>query len=168
MFSSERKMSYIKKTVERYGLDVSVCLGIYSIETKYRKFFFRVCEDVWFVKDFILNKLFKRKIRNLTVGVFQIGLTSILKYNGYDIWQYYDYLSNITFKQFFCILRAMSFKNNVEIFCKKVSEYGTSGEDINLLIARYGELYNGNVNYILMLNSEYNRLQKYTNFELSV
>lgn len=160
MFLSKRRIRFIKEYLRRYGLNVSVCLGIYNIETTYRKFLFRICENVFFVFNFIANKLFKCKIKNITIGVFQIGLTSILSCNGYKIWQYYDYLPEMTFKQFACVVKAMFFKNNVEMFCKKVSAYGTECEDINRMIARYGELYNGNVDYILMLNSEYNKLEK--------
>ena len=160
MISNKRKTRYLSEVFKKYNLNISVCLGIYNIETKYRRTLFRFCENIWFVKDFVLNKLFKKQIKNLTVGVFQIGLTSILKYNGYNIWQYYDYLPDMTLKQFVCIIKAMSFKNNVEIFCKKVSAYGTDCDDINRMIARYGELYNGKVNYILMLNSEYKKLEK--------
>lgn len=160
MISSKRRIRFIKDNLKIHGLNISVCLGIYNIETTYRKFLFRTCENAFFILNFIANKLFKCKIKNITIGVFQIGLTSILKCNGYSIWQYYDYLQKMTFNQFVCVVKAMFFKNNVKIFCKKVSAYGTDYEDINRMIAKYGKLYNGSVNYILMLSNEYNKLEK--------
>ena len=157
---SRRKNSYLKKQIAKYKLDESICFAIYAIESTSRPFWFRLCEDVYFIFNFILNKLMKIPIKNLTIGVFQVGLTSIMKCNGKTIWQYYDYLPTITFKEFFLIIKAMSFKGNVDVFCKKISTYGKN-EDMNITISKYGTLYNGRDEYILMLNNETKRMAEH-------
>ena len=128
---NRRKNVYLRKQIAKYKLDESICFAIYAIETTSRPFWFRLGENTFFIANFLLNKLIKIPIKNLTIGVFQIGLTSIMKCNGKNVWQYYDFLPTITFKEFCWVIKAMSFKGNVDVFCKKISTYGKN-EDMNV------------------------------------
>ena len=157
---NRRRNAYLKKQISKYNLDESICFAIYAIESTSRPFWFRACENTFFVLNFLLNRLFKVPVKNLTIGAFQIGLTSIMKCNGKIIWQYYDYLPSITLKEFCWIIKAMTFKGNVDVFCKKISKYGKS-EDLNTTISKYGTLYNGRDEYILMLDNEAKKVAEY-------
>lgn len=157
---NKRRENYLRKQVAKYELNESICFAIYAIESTARPFWFRFCENAVFVINFLLNKLMRIPIKNLTIGVFQIGLTSIMKYNGKNIWQYYDYLPKMTLKEFCWIIKAMTFKGNVNIFCKKISVYGEDA-DMNTTISKYGTLYNGRDEYILTLDNEVRKIPEY-------
>ena len=158
--TNKRKDVYLRQQVAKYKLNESICFAIYAIESTSRPLWFRACENAFFVFNFLLNKMLKVPIKNLTIGVFQVGLTSIMKCNGKTIWQYYDYLPAITLQEFCWIIKAMTFKGNVDVFCKKISSYGKD-EDINVTISKYGTLYNGRDEYILMLDKETKKATEY-------
>ena len=156
---SKRKYDYLCFKAKSHNIDLDICLGIYNIETTYRRKLFRICEDAFFILNFCGNKIFKVPIRNITIGVFQVGITSILKVNGLKTWQYYDCLKDLTFAQFLCVIKAMFYKGNVDVFCKKIRDYHLD-RNTKTMVTKCGILYNGNFQYALMLETEIERLKK--------
>jgi len=135
---------------------IRIIKGIYLIENYYRNTFLRVCEYIFLVLNFLLNKVFGITIKNLTVGHFQLGITSILTYYGYQSFDIHaKWIKAISFKQLICILKGIKWKNNLEICVWKIEplfyQLLLKNSHIDSLSGNIGEYYNGKMSYGFLL-----------------
>lgn len=72
----------IKDFSEQYDVPFEIVLGVYLIETKCRPYWFRIIEYLYLFLRVFLSYIFYIRIPNITVGKFQIGLATILKYHN--------------------------------------------------------------------------------------
>ncbi|MBQ9266805.1 MAG: hypothetical protein IJ217_00720 [Clostridia bacterium] len=162
MHISKKKLS----DIENISIDdkfVKIIKGIYIIENYYRNKLFRSLEYIFLFFNIILNIFFKIEIKNLTLGQFQIGITSILIYYGYSELNIHDKkIKKINFKQLTYILKSIKWKNNLEICVWKLTpiynQLLMSNTDLSSLAGNIGEYYNGEMSYGFSLQRLVNKI----------
>lgn len=153
--NSPFKYNKIRNIEILYELPKDILWGIYSIETKYRHSIIRICEYIYLFSMIFLNFIFKRPVKNITIGQFQIGIVNILNYYGADMYRHLRYIELITYKELCSLIRGTIFKNNLLIATELVNNfYNISKQkckNTRHCIIHTGQLYNGRYAYGLLL-----------------
>ncbi|GEM_PF-3200366 len=146
-----------------YGIDPLIIISIFLIETHYRPVYLRILEYFVFALSFVRNLMFKHKINNYTLGVFQIGLTITMSFGGICTHKIHDRsINQLSIKEFIKLIRLYSFNNSLRILCHYIQyllhsiekEWGESKTNIG----RLGELYNGDMIYGLLFLNTYDQI----------
>lgn len=135
-----------------------IILGIYIIESTYRNTLLRIVEYVVAIFNICLNYVFNKPIKNYTLGPFQIGISSILIFNGYKEFEIHQkYIKKLNFEQLKTIVHGIEFKNNFEICFWKVKDMYAqvliNTSEYYSIIGNVGELYNGSIKYGFLLQN---------------
>lgn len=155
------------KEIKNMALDddiKKILIGIYIIENTYRNIFCRSIEYTLLIISVILNVIFKVPVRNYTVGIFQIGITSILIFYGdktYDVHQ--KVINKLTKEQLSFVLKGIFYNNNLQICLWKINQYykklKSKGYNYYSLVGHIGELYNGDIGYGFKLQEIVNNIK---------
>lgn len=160
---SKNKSNYFEYMSIKYDIPKELLIGIFTIETTYRKFYHRLAENILTVLSIVLNILFNGKVKNYTVGRCQIGLATILSLSGNYKYRHSKHITNLTFKDLLIIMKAMNFKGSVEVCASHLrvlyEKELSRGADEEILIRRIGEEFNGRYIYGLILEDMYNDLR---------
>lgn len=135
-----------------------IILGIYIIESMYRSVPLRIVEYIVLFFNICLNYIFKIPIKNYTLGPFQIGISSILIFNGYKEFEIHQkYIRKLNFEQLKMVLHSIEFENNLKICFWKVKDMYvqvlTNTSEYYSIVGNVGELYNGSIRYGFLLQS---------------
>ena len=154
---SPPRMEKVLDIASTYSFPPKLLLGIYILETTYRKRHHRIAENSLTVLSIMLHLLFRRKIRNFTIGCCQVGLTTLLSMSGNLRYRHAKHIGELSFKDISTILDGMSFKGSVAACAKwlenafmKELYRNTSGKE-NILVRHLGQEYNGRYTYGLLL-----------------
>lgn len=159
-YNSGYKNKDILKICEAGGDNIifnNILASIYFIETLCRPFYFRISEYLALVICLLLNIIFKKPIRNFTIGKCQLGLTTILNYYGSQHYIHLDYIKRIKVNEAIYILRIIMSDEYYRIFADKIRPifnranniYGKS--DLKNTTQYIGQQYNGKYTYGLFL-----------------
>jgi len=159
---NKRYLKHIEYLAETYDIPRNLLLAIYLMESNFRPFLYRVAEysmtSLGGVNNIILNK----PLKNYTIGICQIGLAAILKFNGESVYKHVRYIQAISRKDFVNIIKSIYYKNNLEICAQMLSGlYKRSfsvSENYKLRLRYIGEEYNGRYSYGLFLEEVVNLL----------
>lgn len=152
---NNKKLQHIENVATLYKLPNELLLGVYILETAYRKWYHRCVENIFTILSIVLNITLKRKVKNYTIGRCQIGLATILSLSGELRYRHSKKIDNLDINDLKIIIKGMNFKGSVDlcsIHLKKL--YGTEllrGTDNDILIRRVGEEFNGRYIYGLLL-----------------
>ena len=108
---------FLRQQCEGSKLSYKICSGIIQIETTYRKKYFRICEYLALTIGIVFNLLLKRPIKNYTIGICQVGISTILSYYGKETYQHLDRIDKLSFCDVYNIIKSIYYKNNILVFC---------------------------------------------------
>ncbi|MBE7031948.1 MAG: hypothetical protein E7401_03180 [Ruminococcaceae bacterium] len=148
---------FLRQQCDNYEIPYKICSGIIQIETTYRKRYFRICEYVVLMISIVLNLLLKRPIKNYTIGICQVGISTILSYYGKNTYQHLEKINRLSFCDAYNIMKAIYYKNNILVFCYRIScicgksyfEKYSESQQAQIV----GEEYNGKYLYGLRLQA---------------
>ncbi|MBQ2931879.1 MAG: hypothetical protein IJE62_03410 [Clostridia bacterium] len=104
-----------------------------------------------------LNLLFKRPLKNYTIGICQVGISTILSYYGKKTYQHLEKIDRLSLGDVCNIIKGIYYKNNILVFCYRISYicgksyFGEYTESQQAQIV--GEEYNGKYLYGLRLQA---------------
>lgn len=152
IYLNSKKIAEIINSSIKIGLPPEIPVGIYLVETHGRPSLFRLIEYSCFILRVVLWALIKLPIPNYTLGRFQLGLATILKYYGFDL-DIHARIITPTSLQIVYLVRSLIWKNHVNIACHVIK--GIYNDCHNLdsdrLIRYVGIKYNGRLKYGLFL-----------------
>lgn len=155
-----------KKDIERFlkacePLETSrkneaVLLSIYIVETHFRKMMYRQGEYIIAFASAIVSVLFKRPMKNYTIGKCQLGIATICNYYGGCYYQHQRYILIRGIKALGNIFSITILENTVKILNYRVLPIIKRAEKIypdNIELQMYyiGEQFNGRYSYGLLL-----------------
>lgn len=140
--------------------------SIYAIESFYRPVPFRMAEYAVVLGVGAISIALKRTIRNYTIGVCQLGLSTIFNYYGGD---YYQYATELRLSNMRCLsklLSVISLKTSIKVLAYRIDPMLQRAQSIypnnrENQLCYIGEQFNGRYSYGLMLNSVYEILDNY-------
>lgn len=163
----DRKLKYSRvvkyiKLIEKDEEKQKILIAIYFIESYYRNRKFRFCENMILINSFIINK---RKIKNYTVGIMQVGLANILIHYGFEnVERHIRVVENFENKHKYYILKGLYWKENLQIARKLINLHYEEAcrltSDIGCIRGIVGELYNGREEYALLLLKIIDKIEK--------
>ena len=160
---SKRKCTHILNTSTTQSIPQELLLGVYMLETTYRKWYHRIAENALTILSVILCIFFKRPVRNYTIGCCQIGLATLLTISGRARYRHSAQIDNLKWDDLACIMRGMTFSRNVEVCSKHLKNLLDRelirGTMYNTAIRNVGEDFNGKYTYGLMLEDLCMRLR---------
>jgi hypothetical protein len=152
---SEKKLQHIENVAALSKFPSELLLGIYILETTYRKWYHRWAENTLTIISVLLNIITKRKVKNYTIGRCQIGLATILSISGSLRYRHSKKIDNLSINDLKIIIKGMSFKGSVYLCFVHLNKlYNTEllrGTNKDILIRRIGEEFNGRYIYGLLL-----------------
>lgn len=154
--------SQLQLSVEKAKIFVS----IYVIESFYRPVLFRMVEYAAVLGGGAISLAFNRAIKNYTIGVCQLGLSTILNYYGGDYYQHSKELQISNIRCFSKLLSVISLKTSIKILEYRIEPILQRAQNIypnskENQICYIGEQFNGRYSYGLMLNSVYEVLENH-------
>lgn len=166
-----RKMN--KKNIAKYcpeGIsffEKQVLISICSIEGYFRPFLFRVGEYFFVFLLGLYSAVFKRQMRNYTIGISQIGVTSVLNSYGYSYYEHEKDIHLTCVKQVFLMLSACNPRTSINITLQKISPQIDRAKriypnDWRQQVRWIGEVYNGRYSYGLLLEDVFEMLLQQT------
>lgn len=146
----------IKELSAEFNLPFEIVYGIYLIETTYRPAYYRVGEYIVVLLMLILSILFKRPVKNYTIGKYQIGIGTILCFFGFTNASFYTKeICNLTIFQALAIIKSFFWNYNSKIFAWRLRillvNSNTHTNNYSKLARNIGYAYNGNMVYGLLL-----------------
>lgn len=154
----------LREHSEYYNVPFEIVLGIYLIETACRPYWFRFFENMYLILRICLSFTMNLKIPNITVGRFQIGLGTTLKYHSVLADVHLSSMNVSGYKNYVFILQtAFSFDKNSIIGTWWIAELynQTLGFNSRRAIRYIGLKYNGYIGYGLLLENIVHLLNKY-------
>lgn len=138
---------------KKYSIPHEILLGIYLIEIHGRPFWFRSLEYFLLTLHIVYWFLSRQPIPNYTIGRFQLGLATILKYYGYAFNPHSRFIKLTNFRQISLIIRSIYWKSHLEIASELIKEIYEECSDLDYgRQCRYiGIKYNGHISYGLFL-----------------
>ena len=136
-----------------------ILISILLIETYYRNLVFRIIEYLFVLG--ISSILLNIPIKNYTIGVCQIGLSYILKYHGFEMYEHVRFIKVLDFSMLKSILSSINYKKNIEVSLWRTMNYYQKlmiFSDERLIARRIGEKYNGTYEYGLLVEKINNEL----------
>lgn len=109
-----RNQSYLTQVAASFQVPSELLMGIYVLETTYRKWYHRILENVLTIMSILLNFIFKRRVKNYTIGPFQVGLATLLTNAGHPRYRHCLQLEKIDMKEFKIILEGMTFRGSAK------------------------------------------------------
>ena len=165
LYKGQEKRTYRKvlSTCKKNHLSseiTAIIMSIYAIEHFYRYWGFRMVEYFAGVWSGVLSIVFKRPMRNYTIGVCQLGLSTIRNYYGASYYQHSMNLQLNCFQDLREILSVMTIKNSVRILTYRIAPFLEQAQHIyphsrENQLCYIGEQFNGRYSYGLMLNEVY-------------
>lgn len=155
--------SQLQLSVEK----TKIFASIYAIESFYRPIQFRMVEYVAVLGGGTISVVFNRAIKNYTIGVCQLGLSTIFNYYGGDYYQHAKELRIGDMRSFSKLLSVISLKTSIKILEYRIEPILQRAQNIypnnrENQLCYIGEQFNGRYSYGLMLNSVYEALGNHT------
>jgi hypothetical protein len=150
-----------KVIVNRVALDNDIppdlLLGILTIEMTYRTILHRAIELVCVLVSALLCVIFRRRMKNYTISVSQVGITTILSYFGVQHYIHSKHLSEFKISWLKYIFSAMRFSVSVQICADRLSDtYLAAVQELlnqSMAYRKVGYEYNGRWVYGIMLDN---------------
>lgn len=141
-----------------------IVMSIYSIEHFYRYWGFRMVEYLAVVCSGVLSVVFKRPMKNYTIGVCQLGVSTIRNYFGANYYQHLVNLKLNRLQDLWEILSVITVKNSVRILAYRIAPFLEQAQHIypdsrENQLCYIGEQFNGRYSYGLMLSKVYEILE---------
>lgn len=153
---NKHQRNILNKVAINYSVPLELVNAIIGIETTYRKWYHRFIENFLVIVQIAFYHLLGTKIRNFTIGHCQIGIASILLFNGRNIYRHCRFIPNLEKGDTIKIIQAMRFEQNVTICINMLEKFYLKevmqSNDIDIVFRRVGENYNGSYSYGLMVN----------------
>lgn len=172
MLKYQKEIKYLKYLckIERIPNKLeTIMISILLIETYYRYFAIRIVEYIVVFISSILNLILNVPIKNYTVGIFQVGISYALNYDGFKMYEHVKYIKSINFRMLISILSSFYYKRNIHISFYRILGYY---KKINLLLddrlisRRIGEMYNGSYEYGILVQNIEHELKNPVNIEV--
>ena len=157
------------ETCDRLRLPIEkskIFASIYAIESFYRPILFRVAEYAVVLGVGTVSIVLNRTIKNYTIGVCQLGLSTIFNYYGENYYQHAKELRLNNMRSLSELLSVISLKTSIKILEYRVEPMLQRAQNIypeskENQLCYIGEQFNGRYSYGLMLNSVYEVLDNY-------
>lgn len=152
----EKNILYLQHLSTQYYMPKNLLVGIYLIETSFRPWYFRIGEYIFVILGCLFNIVFGAPLKNYTIGKCQIGISSILKNSGKNVYKHVRYIRRIDKEDFLNILKAMHYKRNFRICAEMVNDFYErslhTANNYNSQLRHIGEEFNGRYSYGLLLD----------------
>ncbi|MEG1725928.1 MAG: hypothetical protein RR313_11090 [Anaerovoracaceae bacterium] len=147
---------------QKYAIPYELLMGTYTLETTYRKWYHRFAENSLVVFSAFLNFLFRKRIRNFTIGKCQVGLATILSHCGIPRYRHCAVIDKLTFKELGLLIRAMKMQGSLDCCAWALSGFYqdemTFTNSIHSAIVSIGERYNGTYTYGVLLDIQFSSM----------
>lgn len=162
---SNKKKDYIYNMSIKHCIPEELLLGIFILETTYRKWYHRTIENLFVIASILAHILFLRSVKNYTIGCCQIGLANLLISFDRPRYRHSLKLDDLTYVDLVIIIKGMFYRNNIQS-CANLTEvlYNreiSRGSSKDIIIRRVGEEYNGKYTYGLMLENICSDINRY-------
>ncbi len=146
-----------------YGVNPSILLSVFIIETFYRPFWMRIVEYSVVLFGCLGCLLLKRPIKNYTIGKCQIGLATILNFYGGNFYQHSHNIKISSISEIRQIFSIISEENSIKILAYRLQPITHKAmriyPDLRKSRIRYiGEQFNGRYSYGMLLNEVFSQI----------
>lgn len=148
-FPSNSMKVEIINMADKYELPMQILLAVTIVEKMFRPFIFRTIEYIALFTGFILLTCSGKPLPNYSVGVCQIGVGNILKYNGFCFDEHADKIIKLSIRQMVLIGKSIYWRKNLEIAAWLLKKHYSTVEKLSFerRIIYTGMAYNGDYSY---------------------
>ncbi|VDN47064.1 protein of unknown function [Petrocella atlantisensis] len=148
-------IKFIENNVENI-LMMKIIKSIYKIETSYRPIWFRSIEYSYFIYSAVVSLVFNRRVANITIGKFQIGILNYLRYSGRHFENtHLASLPNISLSDLKSIIILLKIENQIKVVEWLINDFtkNKAFKSYETKIRYIGLSYNGSYQYARKLES---------------
>lgn len=136
--------------------DFPLLLGIYTMESFFRPLPYRIAEYGMLLAEGLLCPLRGGRVRNYTIGPCQLGLSTLLRYQGYSVELHCKRVPIPTIGAFLSLYRASGTAYSAEVLAYRLKAAMEQAKQqypgrFDLQCRFVGEEFNGRYSYGLML-----------------
>lgn len=137
----------------KYDVPYEIILGIYLIETYFRRYWFRLIEYAYLILSLVLFLTVSRKIPNLTIGRFQLGIGTYLSSRGFYEFTHSKIINTNNKSIVAIVFQSLFWDNHINFSAIHIANIYKETKDLDYKRSlRYtGSKYNGNFSYGLLL-----------------
>ncbi len=141
---------------DKYAIPCELLIGVYDIETTYRKWYHRWAENTLVFIGALMNILFHIRIRNFTIGRCQVGIATILCRFGFPRYRHCAEIDKLSLGEFKYIIKAMTIRGSIDCCAWALKGYYQEemmfANDVHTAIINVGQRYNGTYTYGILLD----------------
>lgn len=145
-----------------YDIPFYVLLGIFIIETTNRTLVYRLIEYVAATAFGLISIIFKKSMKNYTVGVCQVGIGNILYMDLNRDIRYDKYIKLKNYNELKTVVMAYKKNNNIRMSAMLIKEFLNESMELNSdrQIRYIGQKYNGKIEHGVLLSKLVQALEK--------
>lgn len=163
-----RRWAKLREICQRHEFpcfDVDLLMAIYVIESFFRPFPIRIVEYIAVFLSAAGCLICGSTIKNYTIGIFQLGLSTILNFYGGNYYQHAKNIRIFTFQEMKNLFSVISSDKAISILFYRLNPIISKAQKIYPNSAqrqlRYiGEQYNGHYAYGLLFADVYKQIKK--------
>lgn len=143
----------ICSAAESFKVEPCILQAVYALETRFRPLWMRWVEQLYMGLRVWIWRKWAVPVPNLTVGPFQLGLSTVLRFFGHDYPIHASSIAPRGSKELECIRRAHEWRWNVRIAAWQVGGLAHEAECLtpDRALRHIGLAYNGDIRYGIYL-----------------